>query len=105
MFSRYTCDHDDYNLIKSIYFIPVFTLRVWTSNLLTIFVLNFQQVHLTLDDVSTKCWMSDQLCRHDQMSHSAASYLGLHYLLRPSCPNTNGKYCIYYEFLYNDNFS
>ena len=28
----------------------------------------------------------------DVMPYSAASHLGLHHLLRPVCPNTNGKY-------------
>ena len=30
----------------------------------------------------------------DQLLKSAASYLGLHCLHRPACPNTNGKYGI-----------
>ena len=30
----------------------------------------------------------------DEMPHSAASYLGLHCLLRPVCLNTHGKYVI-----------
>ena len=28
----------------------------------------------------------------DEMLHSAASHLGLHFLLRPVCPDTYGKY-------------
>ena len=31
----------------------------------------------------------------DEMPHSVASHLGLHYLLRPVCPNTYGKYGIF----------
>ena len=36
----------------------------------------------------------------DEMLYSAASHLGLHYLLRPICPNTYGKYgiCILVPF-------
>ena len=33
----------------------------------------------------------------DEMPHSVASHLDLHCLLRPVCPNTYGKYDIYYS--------
>ena len=37
----------------------------------------------------------------DETPRSAASHLGLHYLLRPACPNTYGKYSINNEYLEN----
>ena len=37
--------------------------------------------------------MSGKQCRPDQMSHSMASDLGLHCLLKTVCLNTHGEYC------------
>ena len=42
--------------------------------------------------------MSGKRVDPDEMPHSVASYLGLHCLLRPVCPNTYGKYCTYIFF-------
>ena len=60
----------------------IFTLSIWTAYLI-ILVLNLNKSILLPVDVSS--WMGDKQYRPypNQMSHSTASDLGLHYRLRP----------------------
>ena len=61
--------------------------KYFTPPLLTLFHLNFEQLHLKPVNVSKNSWMSDCV-DPDQTPHSAAFDLGQHRLLRPVCPNT-----------------
>ena len=73
--------------------ITVFTLSIWTPQLLTILVLKFEQVYFTAR-CCLKLLDEWQTVDTDEMPRSVASHLGLHSLLRPVCPNTYGKYGI-----------
>ena len=74
--------------------VTIFTLSIQTPQLLTIFVLKFEQVKFT-----TQCylkisrWVANSV-DPDETPHSVASHLGLHCLLRPVCQLTYGKYSI-----------
>ena len=70
----------------------VFILSIRTPQLLTILVLEFEQVQYLPDVVSKIAgWVANSV-DPDETPRSAASHLGLHCFLRPVYPNTYGKY-------------
>ena len=67
----------------------VYTLKIGTPELLTIFVLKFEQVHLyyLLVCLKTARWVANNVDL-DQMLQNVVYDLGLHCLPRPVCPIT-----------------
>ena len=70
----------------------VFTLNIWTHQLLAIPLLKLDIYNLLLEAVSKNAGLVENSVDADGAPHSAETHMGLHYLIRPVYPNTYGKY-------------